>query len=638
MTAALIAARRFVEYTPVTQAPPPRSKLQDLLQEALRYHRAGRLGEAEILYRRILETDPRHADSLHLLGMIAHQRGQHDAAASMIRQAIAIQPKVAAFCSNLGAVLQAQGQIEEAAAWFRRALSLEPDWAEVHSNLGNVLQSLGRLEEAAAQQQRALALNPGLAEAWSNLGNIWYEQGKLADSVACFERALKIKPGYADAHNNLGTALLSQDRVEEAIGQFERALALHPNHAAAHNNLGNAFLKQARLEEAQEHYERALEIKPDYASSHNNLGNVLKEKGRFQEAMAHYERAIAVQPDYAEAHLNRTELKRFTRGDADLAVLEDLAAGGLPDEKALFIHFALAKALDDVGDYDRAWEHLRQANALKRAGIEYSEKRALELLDRIREVFEPGLFERFHGAGDPSTAPIFVVGMPRSGSTLIDQMLASHPQIHGAGELAILERMEDLSFPEHAASLDRDQLWRLGEAYLAQLPQVPAGVVRIVDKLPGNFLRIGLIRLMLPNARIIHTLRDPLDTCLSCYFKLFTNGLLFTYDLGELGHYYRSYSRLMQHWRAVLPPDAILDVRYENVVDDLEAQARRLIEYCGLAWDERCIGFHRHARPVRTASSVQVRQPLFRSSVGRWRHYEAGLGPLIEALGAVAGR
>lgn len=592
------------------------------------------MAEAEILYRRILETDARNADSLHLWGMVEHQRGRHEIAAAMIRQAIAIQPNVAAFHSNLGAVLQAQGNIEEAEGCFTRALSLQPDWAEVHSNLGNVLQSLGRLEQAVAHQQHALALNPGLAEAWSNLGNVWYQQGRIAESVPCFERALALRPGYVDAHNNLGAALLSQERAEDAVWHFERALALNPDYAAAHNNLGNALLKQARLDDAQTHYERALEIKPDYANAHNNLGNVLKEKGQFEDAMAHYDQAIRIQPDYAEGHLNRSEIKRFARGDADLAALEKLAAiGDLPTEKTLFIHFALAKALDEIGDYDRAWKHLVQANSFKRAEIEYPERCALELMDRIRGVFDASLFERFGGAGDPSTAPIFVVGMPRSGSTLVEQILASHPQIHGAGELPILERMEDPRFPEHIAGLDRDQLRRLGEAYLAQLPQVPAGVVRIVDKLPGNFLRIGLIRLMLPNARIVHTTRHPLDTCLSCYFKLFTNGLLFTYDLAELGRYYRSYSRLMDHWRSVLPPGAIFDVGYEDVVENLEAEARRLIDYCGLGWDESCIGFHRHKRPVRTASSVQVRQPLFRSSLERWRHYESGLGPLIDALG-----
>jgi tetratricopeptide (TPR) repeat protein len=628
----LNAARIFADYTPVTQAPPLASELQALLKEALGHHRAGRWMEAEVLYRRILEADARNADSLHLLGMVEHQRGRHETAASMIRQAIAIQANVAAFHSNLGAVLQAQGMLEEAAVCFTRALSLQPDWAEVYSNLGNILQSLGKLEEAIAHQQRALALNPGLAEAWSNLGNIWYAQGKIAESITCFERALALKPAYVDAHNNLGAALLSQDRSEAAIGHFEAALALNPDYAAAHNNLGNALLKEARLNDAQTHYERALTIKPDYANAHNNLGNVLKEKGQFEEAMAHYERAIALQPDYAAAHLNRTELKRFTRGEEDLAALEKLAASEPAGEKAMFLHFALAKALDDVGDYDRAWGHLMQGNALKRVAIEYPESRALGLLDHMREVFEPGLFERLGGAGDPSRTPIFVVGMPRSGSTLVEQILASHPQVHGAGELTVLERMEDPRFPDYIPGLNRDELRRLGEAYLAQLPRVPAGMVRIADKLPGNFFRIGLIRLILPNARIVHTMRHPLDTSLSCYFKLFTNGLLFTYDLGELGRYYRSYSRLMDHWRSVLPPDTMLDVRYEDVVGDLEGQARRLIEFCGLGWDENCIGFHRHKRPVRTASSVQVRQPLFRSSLERWRHYESGLGPLRDAL------
>ena len=358
--------------------------------------------------------------------------------------------------------------------------------------------------------------------------------------------------------------------------------------------------------------------------------------------MAHYGQAIAISPDYAEAHLNRSDIKRFQAGDADLATLQALAGSAdSSNDKAHYIHFALAKALDDAGDYARAFEHLLKGNALKRRQISYDETGALELLHRIRTVFDSRLLDRFQGAGHPSPVPVFVLGMPRSGSSLIEQILAGHPQIQGAGELTILEKMEagglyepeTLPYPQCISALDAEAFEQIGRSYLSRLPKIEDGKIRMVDKLPGNFLRIGLIRLILPNAKIIHTTRHPIDTCVSCYSKLFTNGLPFTYDLAELGRYYRGYSELMKHWRSVLPPGVMLEVAYEDVVDDLEGQARRLMEHCGVPWDDRCLSFHRTNRPVRTASVVQVRQPLFRSSLGRWRRYESGLGSLLDALG-----
>lgn len=608
-----------------------------MLENALRHHRAGRLAEAEIIYRQILAIDGQHADSLHLLGMLEHQRGHHDTAVELIRRAIAVNPQEAAYHSNLGTVVQAQGKLDEAAVCFELALALKPDWAEVHSNLGNILQAQGKLDEAAACQELALSLKPDCAEAHSNLGNIRQAQGQLDQAVACYERALALKPSYPDAHNNLGNTLITLDRIELAIGHYQRALALQPDWAYAHNNLGNALVLQDRIQEAATHYERAIVLKPDYANAFNNLGNIFKEQGRFTDAMTHYERAIALKPDYAEAHLNRAEIKSFRPGDGDLAALEALAGG---DD--ICANFALAKALDDVGDYAQAFEHLRKGNDSKRRQINYDEGAVLSLFQRISTVFDRGLFDRLQGHGDPSQLPVFVLGMPRSGSTLVEQILASHPQIHGAGELRTLEKMETsglfnagdplLAFPESAVALNGGDLRRLGQYYLSHLPKAANGQLRVVDKLLGNLLRIGLIRLMLPNARIIHTIRDPIDTCVSCYSKLFTFGLYFTYDLGELGRYYRAYSELMAHWRSVLPPGAILDVVYEDVVHDLEGQARRLIDYCGLPWDNRCVSFHQNTRPVKTASAVQVRQPLFRGSIERWRKYEGSLGPLLAEL------
>jgi tetratricopeptide (TPR) repeat protein len=503
------------------------------------------------------------------------------------------------------------GRIGDAVARYKHALFLQPDYADGHNNLGVALAAQGRIDDAVARYRRALSLRPDNAAAHGNLGVALAAQGRIADAVTHYQRALVLDPGHAGIHYNLGIALAAQGRIAEAVAHYRRAIALNPNCADAHNNLGNLLEAQDNSVEAMAHYGRAIAIDPRHAEAHNNVGNMFRENGKFDDAMAHYGRAIGIAPANAEAHFHRAEIKTFHRGDSDLTVLEALARkDDLPENKAPFVHFALAKALEDCGDYGRAFEHLRKGNSMKRRQVHYDEPAVARNFRRIAG-------ERFQGEGDPSSVPIFVLGMPRSGSTLIEQILASHPQIQGAGE--------------------RPAVWDKGapydaRTYLAGLPALGEGKVRIVDKLPENFLRIGLLRLILPNARIIHTMRDPIDTCVSCYSKLFTSGQHFSYDLGELGRYYRRYGDLMTHWRSVLTPGAMLDVAYEDLVDDLEGQARRMVAYCGLPWDDRCLSFHRTIRPVKTASAVQVRQPLFRSSLQRWRKYEAGLGPLLKEL------
>lgn len=475
-----------------------------------------------------------------------------------------------------------------------------------------------------------------------------HQAGRIDEALALYERALFLRPDYADVHSNMGVALFSRGRVDEAVEHYERAVVLNPEHANALNNLGAALATQGRLEEAAARCQRAVALDSDHIDAHSNLGDIFRDLGRFEDAIRHYDRVIALRPDRLEAYYHRGEMKTFRRGDPDLAALETLAGkNNLPASKTAFVHFALAKALEDSGDYARAFEQLSKGNASKRSQMDYDERRVADLFERIATVFDRRLFDSSGGAGDPSAAPIFVVGMPRSGSTLIEQILAGHPQVHAAGELGNLEnaatmvlnaRNPPVLFPEGIAALDAPALRRIGQLYLASLPSLPEGKVRITDKLPENFLRIGLIRLVLPHARIVHTVRDPIDTCVSCYSKLFTFRQEFSYDLAELGRYYRRYHALMNHWRSVLPQDAILDVSYEEVVNDLEGQSRRLIDYCGLPWDDRCVSFHESSRPVRTASNVQVRKPLFRSSIERWRHYEAGLAPLLSELGDIVAR
>jgi tetratricopeptide (TPR) repeat protein len=529
------------------------------------------------------------------------------------------------------------GRIAEAIAGYQRAILAKPDYAEAHNNLATAFLAQGRLEDAVARYRRALSLKPDYAEAHSNLAVALIAQGKIADGVPCYERAIALNPGRADIHYNLGIALASQGRTDEAAARYRHALALKPDYAEAHNNLGNLLAAQNNTTDAGFHFAQSLAIDPRNFEAHNNMGNAFRDQGRFDLALSHYSRAIEIRPASVESHYNRAMVKTFQHSDADLNAMEELAArGDLQPGSAPFIHSALAKALEDCGDYDRAFAHLREGNDLKRARIHYDEAAALGFFKRISAVFDCGLFNRFRGAGDPSLVPVFVLGMPRSGSTLIEQILASHPKIHGAGELEHPPHTSDAApflFPESVLSLDGDALARMGRSYVARLPPLAAGRLLTVNKLPNNFLYIGLIRLILPNARIIHTVRNPIDTCLSCYSTLFTSGQLFSYDLRELGRYYRGYNELMTHWRSVLAPGAMLDVVYEDVVDDLEGQARRLIDYCGLPWDNRCLDFHTTHRPVYTASAVQVRQPLFRGSIHRWRKFEAGLGPLLDELG-----
>jgi Flp pilus assembly protein TadD len=511
---------------------------------------------------------------------------------------------------------------------------------------------IGEEETQTAAEQSPLTTTPELSPKVSrNAEGIHgdalqhHKAGRIDEAVALYERVLFLKPDYADAHSNLGVALVSQGRLDEAIEHYERALTLNPNHVNGLNNLGATLAAQGKMDDAAALCGRTVAINPDHAEAHNSLGNIFKAQGGFDEAMLHYGRAIAIRPAFEEAHFNRAEIKTFHHDDADLAALKALAGrDDLPADKAPFIHFALAKAFEDSGDYEQAFAHMRTGNGLKRRQIKYDETSVVELFQRISTIFDGNLLDRVQGEGDPSPTPIFVLGMPRSGSTLIEQILASHPQIHGAGELPDLETAvrtvlkasgHPVQFPECVPALDGVTLRRIGQSYLAGLPTVADGKVRIIDKLPGNFVNIGLIRLILPNAGIIHTVRDPIDTCLSCYAKLFTSSQHFSYDLTDLGRHYRRYRELMAHWRSVIPPGVILDVSYEDVVDDLEGQARRLIAYCGLPWDDRCLSFHRTSRPVTTSSAVQVRKPLFRSSLQRWRNYEAFLAPLLQELGDI---
>lgn len=438
----------------------------------------------------------------------------------------------------------------------------------------------------------------------------------------------------------LGTAQYLAGKPDEAIVHFERAVALRPDAAEMHNDLGVALDAVARRTEAMEHYRRAITLKPGLADPYTNVGKLLMELGLIEAAQTAFAAAVALAPNRGAFYYNLAHVKRFTADDPYVRAMETLANNPamLSEEDHLKLQFALAKAHADLGAHARSFQHLLQGNACKRRLISYDEAATIGELERIRRSFDTATLRRLGGSGNPSGLPVFIVGMPRSGTTLVEQILASHPDVHAAGELYDLDRIarglagDSGAFPEIVADLTAARLRELGTAYLGGLKVEKPAALRVTDKMPWNFRFLGLIRLILPNARIIHIRRDPIDTCLSCFSKLFGANQEFSYDQAELGRYYRAYGGLMDHWRAALPPESMLEVVYEDLVADFAVQARQIVAYCGLDWNDACLDFHRTNRPVLTASAVQVRQPIYRSATEYWRPYRAYAEPLIQAL------
>ncbi len=532
------------------------------------------------------------------------------------------------------------GRLADALAVFEQLRALSPGVAAAHYYCGFALSGLGRHEEAVACFRQALRLDPGHVAALNDLGMSLSRMGRHREAVVEFERVLNLMPSSPSARQNLaialknlGRAAMERGRYGQAAAQFERALAILPDYTPAAYGLGDALNNLGRPHEALALFGKLSAADPSDAMALLGIGDARKSVGQFAEARAACERAVALAPKSAVCHRLLAETARFVEGDRRLAALEELARDGVPEQERPDLYFALGKAYDDLGRFAEAFAAFEQANTLKRRQIAYDEGRHLDELRAIAGLFTAGAMAAHRGGGDPSRLPVFIVGMPRSGTTLVEQILASHPQVHGAGELDILDGILDArAVPLAADLLQAGTLRDIGARYVEQARVLAPQAERITDKMTGNFRLVGLIRLALPHARIIHVRRDPIDTCWSCYTHDFRH-LGFTYDLGELGRDYRAYEEMMAHWRRVLPDGTMLEIHYEDLIGEFEAQVRRLIDWCGLDWDARCLAFHETERPVQTESALQVRRPLYRSAIGRARPYEPWLAPLREALG-----
>jgi len=576
------------------------------MQRAVAAHQQGALDEAEREYRAVLALEPGHADATHFLGLLLHQRGRPEGLA-LLQQALVFAPTSYLFRGNLAGVLQQLGQSLEAERLYREALALKPDYLGGYINLGMLYAALGDYPRALAEFDAALRLDRGSFAAWFNRAGSLQQLARRTESLEAYRQAASAAKHDRDLQLTVASALREAGEVEEAVRCHERALALAP----------------------------------DYAPAESSLGSLLGIQGDLAAAETHYRRALALKPDYAGAYYNLADVKRLTPEDPAWAPLMRLAdrIDALPPDEAIALHFALSRVWDGQKDYPKAFAHLQAGNRLKRSTINYDEPRQARFFAEFAQVFGAE-FIAARRLDTPDPRPVFIVGMPRSGTTLVEQILASHRQVHGAGEVHALRNVlreelppdpGDYALPQGLAGLDKENFRRAAARYSRYLDGLAPEAARITNKLPGNMVFVGLVSLLYPQAKIIHCTRDPLDTCFSCYSKLFTTGHPFSYEQGELGRFYKMYERLMQHWRGALP-GRMLELRYEELVEDLEGQVRRLVTHLELPWDEACLRFHESSRAVRTASLAQVRRPIYKDSVGRWKHYEKELAPLKAAL------
>ncbi len=602
--------------------------------------RLGRAGEAEAALRESLAQDPDYPNAHVELGVALLALNRPAEAVPALRRALELNPALEAARLKLGQALLALGAETDARTVIDDFVGEKPQRqllaraAEHHRN--------GELEQAEQAYREILRQDPGNVSALRLLGLLAMDAEHYRDAAVLLERAVQLAPDFRAAWLDLGRAQTEIYELDAAVSSYRRTIALEPNRVSGHIGLANALARSSRTADAVAAYERAAAINPEHAQTYLGLGNVLKTIGRQADAIAAYRRGIALRPAFAELYWSLSNLKTFRFAPAEIAAMEaQLASPTLGDEPATHLCFALGKAREDAGHFDEAFELFRRGNALRRAREHYDPVYTEEIGERIRAVFTSDLLSRNAGSGFHDAAPIFIVGLPRSGSTLIEQILASHHLVEATFELPEAGRLTKFidrehpgrrgGYPEAIRELDARQLEALGQRYAAETRRYRAGAPFFVDKMPNNFPTIGLLHLALPNARFIDARRHPLDSCLSCFKQLFARGQSFTYDLVELGEYYLEYLRMMAHWDSVLP-GRVLHVQYEDIVADLEAQTRRLLAHCGLPWDDACLRFHETERAIRTASSEQVRRPIYADAVGFWRNYEQQLAPLIEVL------
>jgi tetratricopeptide (TPR) repeat protein len=659
---------------------PQLSTSRGRFNEVVELVNRGEFEHAEGLCRALLQKFPRDVNIVGMRGAVLTKLRRFDEAEESLRQAIRLAPTFAKPHEDLGFVLLELKRPREAADILRKAVRLDPHLEQGWFNLGKALAMLrlgqeadeafeksfalnpergklalaaehhkeGRFEEAERIYREIIRANPKNVDAIRLLGRVALSAKRNDDAERLFQRAIRLAPDFTGAMTDLARLFKDQNRFDEAIECCEKVIELEPENPQAHFQLAGTLAPAALTYRAIDAYRKALELNPKFPGARLGLGHVLKTVGRQDEAIEAYRECIRLRPDNGESYWSLANLKTYRLSDDDVAEMEKrLAQDGLTHQSRVNFLFAMAKALEDRGEFDRAWEYYVEGNGAQRMEEKYDPVGTEVVNDAIIEVFDREFLEKNEGLGNPDPAPIFVIGLPRSGSTLIEQILASHSQVEGTSELPYVGRVatslnrnraDGVNYPHAMRELSAEHFQALGQDYLdlAAMHRTE-GTPRFIDKMPNNFPAVGFLHLILPNAKIIDARRHPLDSCLGCFRQLFAKGQTFTYDLADIGEYFLEYQRMMDHWQAVLP-GRVLTVQYEQLVGDPDNEVRRLLDYCGLPFEESCLKFYETDRPVRTASSEQVRQPIHNRSVGYWRNYADKLDELKAVLEPVLPR
>jgi len=654
--------------------------LQQNLQQAINLQLAGNMLAAERKYRSILKKAPNHTDALQFLAVILQQSDHPSAADYFIKKAVKSAPKNAQVLINQAEIYRDQGDLDKTQLCAERALSLNPDLIDAFVILGAVCFQKQQLQTAKLHFNHALKINPYDVSVHNQLANVLCLQDHNQEAVEHYQQALSIQPDFHDCRVNLADTLIDLGEIRNAISHYQHVLERQPENTPLLIRLGAAFEKRGDTEKAIQHYQMALEKNPELIEARINMGRVLlsnnpqqSEKflssilkidpdnadahywlgihsqtmGRFEKATRYFQQAILLRPDFYDAWHRLSQNRGYIPTQIELKDLEfqveQIRNNENKGQDLITLSFTLGRFHDQQGNHDSAFCYFQQGNRVKAKKYVFDKDKHEQQINDIIKTFDAEFFSQRQGWGNQSRIPVFIVGMPRSGTTLVEQILSTHTELYGAGELEFMQQQvrylsenNDKQSISHAGTtrqLNQQQVKQQADNYLRDLQKLQPESKGIVDKLPGNYLRLGLIRLLFPQARIIHCRRDPMDTCWSCFQQNFEKGLSFSNNLKNLGFAYLNYIRLIEHWHKTLSTE-ILDINYEQLIENPADQSRRLLQYCGLKWDPAVLDYHQQVRPVSSASQWQVRQPLYKTSIGRWKNYQQYLKPLQRILAA----